>query len=74
LRKMGNCLAAKGKNSKKPTKSAHSEKLKMMSIFRAQSFLEQKHGTENIAEFQDQVVKKFSDASTALRKAYKPLN
>lgn len=46
----------------------------MMSIFHAQSFLEQKHGRENIAEFQDQVVKKFSDASTALRKAYKPTN
>lgn len=51
-----------------------SDKYRNMSIFRAQSFLEQKHGTENIEKFQEQVVKTFSDASTALRKTYRPTN
>ena len=36
--------------------------------------MEQKHGPEKLAEFQDRVVKTFSDASTALRKTYKPTN
>ena len=36
--------------------------------------MEQKHGKEKLADFQDQVVKKFSDASTALRRTYKPTN
>ena len=73
---MGNCIKSQSKaaKSKEQGTSKHQQNLRMMSIFRAQSFLEQQHGKENIADFQDQVVKKFSDASTALRKAYKPMN
>ena len=46
----------------------------MMSIFRAQSFLEMKHGPEQMSLHMDKVVRQFSDASTAIRKTYKPMN
>ena len=81
---MGNCIdKLKGKKKNKPVKleeksdaTPNPEEKKSslyanMSIFWSESVLAKIYGPEKAQEMQDKVIKKFSDASTAMRRYYK---
>ena len=70
---MGNCCAAaKPPGTKRDLEGQ--KKMDAMSIFRSESMMEQRHGKEAAKKLQKQVVKTFSDASTAIRKNYRATN
>ena len=68
---MGCCCAA-AKPGKKELEGQ--KKMDAISIFRSPSMMEQRHGPEAAKKLQKQVVKTFSDASTAIRKNYRATN